>query len=241
MTPVKTAAHIRRENLELLQREFGTLDALAAKAETSAVYLSQVRHQSIDRKTQRPRQMGGSMARRLELAAGKPLGWMDIDHSEVGSSTEARESDSDRLPKRSEQTRVPVVGSAQIDQENFVVDTSAGGGFVVGLSSDEPDNLYAVRIMGAAPFGFLREGQFLVFERDGDPFRNIYFLIKVGPHPQLAELLSEKDGRTSVETLVGRKRLTFATSELTGGVDCVMSILSPGRFEPAHPAAATTF
>ena len=81
---VKTAAEIRRVNLELLVDEFKTLDALAAAAGTTAVYLSQIRKQAPDRKTGRPREMGSSMARRLEAACTppKPRGWMDLDHAQ---------------------------------------------------------------------------------------------------------------------------------------------------------------
>lgn len=85
---VKTAAEIRRANLELLVKEFETLDALAAAAGTTSVYLSQIRKQAKDRKTDRPREMGGAMARRLEQACRppKPRGWMDLDHSAAGPS-----------------------------------------------------------------------------------------------------------------------------------------------------------
>ena len=68
---------IRRTNLELLITEAGGLERVAAAADSSSVYLSQIRNQALDRKTQRPRQMGTAMARRLEAAFSKPVGWMD--------------------------------------------------------------------------------------------------------------------------------------------------------------------
>lgn len=74
---MKTVGQLRRENLELLLREFKTLDALAIKAGTSSVYLSQVRNQTKDASTGKPREMGPSIARRLEAASGMPIGWMD--------------------------------------------------------------------------------------------------------------------------------------------------------------------
>jgi hypothetical protein len=80
---VKKVEDVRRENLELLILEYGTMDALAAAAETSSVYLSQVRRQAVDSKTGRPRQLGARMARRLEAALPhtKPEGWMDVARS----------------------------------------------------------------------------------------------------------------------------------------------------------------
>jgi len=82
---MKTIGAVRRHNLELLVKEFGTLEAVAEKGETTSVYLSQVRKQTVDAKTGRPREMGSQIARRLEKGAGKPGGWMDEDHSAAGN------------------------------------------------------------------------------------------------------------------------------------------------------------
>ena len=61
--------------------ELGSLESVADAGSTSSVYLSQVKHQTIDRKTGKPRQMGGAIARRLEVGCNKPKGWMDKDHA----------------------------------------------------------------------------------------------------------------------------------------------------------------
>jgi len=79
-----TVDAIRRQNLETLVRELGSLESVAAAGDTSAVYLSQIRHGAIDSKTGRARQMGTAMARRLEVGTGRPKGWMDQHHPEVG-------------------------------------------------------------------------------------------------------------------------------------------------------------
>lgn len=80
MNLMKTTGEIRRDNLERLIAEFGTMEALAAAADTTPVYLSQVRRQAIDVKTGKPRELGTGMARRLEKACDppKPVGWMDV-------------------------------------------------------------------------------------------------------------------------------------------------------------------
>ncbi|QOR55255.1 MAG: hypothetical protein SHS37scaffold220_24 [Phage 67_12] len=78
---MNTIGSIRRANLERLVMRAGTLEALAQSADTTSIYLSQIRNQAVDAKSGRPREMGTAMARRLERASGKPDGWMDVDHS----------------------------------------------------------------------------------------------------------------------------------------------------------------
>lgn len=80
---MSTIAEIRLANLELLIKEFGTQDEVAALANTSPVYLSQVRNRAMDSKTGRAREMGGIVARKLEVGCKKDKGWMDVLHSEL--------------------------------------------------------------------------------------------------------------------------------------------------------------
>lgn len=77
----KTIADIYLENLETLISEVGTAARLAELAETSPSYLSQVRNQRPTPGGDTPRSFSSDMCRRLEQAAGKPVGWMDQDHS----------------------------------------------------------------------------------------------------------------------------------------------------------------
>jgi hypothetical protein len=86
---VKTIGDIRRENLEALITEAGTLEKLAAAASTSPQYLSQIRNQTLDVKTGRPREMGTAMARRLEEAGRKTSGWMDAEHAPGAAPVQA--------------------------------------------------------------------------------------------------------------------------------------------------------
>lgn len=84
-----TIAKIRVANLELLIKEAGTLEKVATLAESSSVYLSQVRNGAIDHGTGRPRELGTRMARRLEAAFKKDAGWLDTPH-EPDEATEGR-------------------------------------------------------------------------------------------------------------------------------------------------------
>ena len=74
---MKTIAEIRLENLDLLIGEFGSQEKVAELGDTSSVYLSQIRNQTPDAKTGKPRQMGDPMARKLEEGCKKERGWMD--------------------------------------------------------------------------------------------------------------------------------------------------------------------
>lgn len=67
---------IRRQNLIALRRQEGTFSGIAAKVDTDPNYLSQI--SSGDGK----HNMGYRMARRLEKACGKPVGWMDVPHED---------------------------------------------------------------------------------------------------------------------------------------------------------------
>lgn len=72
---MKIVEDVRRERLQMLRVEFGTLSALNdklglnARDSTLSQYLSQWRGKV----------MGSDMARRIEEKLGKPAGWMDTD------------------------------------------------------------------------------------------------------------------------------------------------------------------
>lgn len=65
---------IRQKNLGLLLKEFDTAAALAKAADTDPAYISQIR----SKKTKR--EIGDSLARRLEKAGKKERGWLDHSH-----------------------------------------------------------------------------------------------------------------------------------------------------------------
>lgn len=82
---MKTISEIRVDNLDALIKEFGTQDKVAELGETSSVYLSQVRNQTPDVKTGKPREMGNPIARKLEIGCNKERGWMDHEHDIEGA------------------------------------------------------------------------------------------------------------------------------------------------------------
>ena len=78
---MKDIAEIRIDNLERLVVEMGTLTRVADAAQTTPIYLSQVRRRSAKQETGKQRTMGSEIARRIEAGCKKPSGWMDHDHT----------------------------------------------------------------------------------------------------------------------------------------------------------------
>lgn len=69
----------RLTNLQTLIREFGSIVAVAKRAETAPNYISQIINRTVSR-TGKPRGVGNDLARKLEAGCNKPHGWMDQEH-----------------------------------------------------------------------------------------------------------------------------------------------------------------
>ena len=83
-----TSKHIRQLNLEILIKESGLSKGLfAAKVGTAPAYISQMLSES------KPRGMGDHLARAIELAFNKPLGWMDRVQPQAGAEYAASVSE----------------------------------------------------------------------------------------------------------------------------------------------------
>lgn len=91
MADMKDIDQIRRDNLKALEAEHGGPAAAAATLGMSHSQFSNLRDGAKDSKTGRPRGMRTATARNIEERAGKPLGWLDTDHSD----TEARHGSAD--------------------------------------------------------------------------------------------------------------------------------------------------
>lgn len=70
---------IRRKNLLALVKEFKTIAALAEISGTSEKYLSQILN-CTKLPSGATRNVGNTLARKLETGALRPPGWMDHDH-----------------------------------------------------------------------------------------------------------------------------------------------------------------
>lgn len=78
---MKTIGEIRRENMLIAQDRVGGAEQLAELADLSAAYLSQIKNKTLESKTKKEKQMGDKAARKIEIALGEPVGWMDADHT----------------------------------------------------------------------------------------------------------------------------------------------------------------
>jgi hypothetical protein len=78
---MKTVEEIRRQRLSALREEFGSYARLASMLDMTArdSTLSQIGNQSKISNSDKRKQMGSELARRLELVTHKPVGWMDSD------------------------------------------------------------------------------------------------------------------------------------------------------------------
>lgn len=76
-----TSKELRLENLRALVAEFKTADAVAQRAATAPMYLSQILN-GAKSSTGRARGVGDTLARKLEQGCGKEMGWMDKPHGE---------------------------------------------------------------------------------------------------------------------------------------------------------------
>lgn len=76
-----TSKELRLENLRALVAEFKTADAVAQRAATAPMYLSQILN-GAKSSTGRARGIGDALARRLEQGCGKEQGWMDRPHGQ---------------------------------------------------------------------------------------------------------------------------------------------------------------
>lgn len=74
---METNKDFRRYWLAAACAEVGGQAKLAELADLNVAYISQVKNGSPDSRTKKPKQMGDDMARKIEVALSKPIGWMD--------------------------------------------------------------------------------------------------------------------------------------------------------------------
>ncbi|WP_081082919.1 hypothetical protein [Burkholderia cepacia] len=84
---MKDIDEIRRDNLRLIEAEYGGPSAAAAACGMSHSQFTNLRDGARDSKTGRPRGMRAATARKIEDNIGKAVGWMDTDHSIATSTT----------------------------------------------------------------------------------------------------------------------------------------------------------
>lgn len=105
--PMVGAPQIRREKLLELIAEYGNIERVAALADQSASYLSQVKNQT--------RNMGNRVARSIEMGLGLPEGWMDIADSPPATDLVSQELLYFRRLTREQREAIVVILEAMVD------------------------------------------------------------------------------------------------------------------------------
>jgi SOS-response transcriptional repressor LexA len=136
---------IHRKNLERLIKWAGTARLLALRAGTSSNYLSQVH--GTRRKTTsgvgEVRKLGVQVCRKLELAAGKPEGWMDQEHDDEPVGVSAVPSRRVPILSWSDAARVKLMDARELLQKEAIIIT---------IDSSDSPRVFALRVSGEAMF-----------------------------------------------------------------------------------------
>jgi hypothetical protein len=86
---VRDIDQIRRDNMRIIEKECGGPTEAAHKVGMSPAQFSNLRDGAKDSKTGKARGMRKETARRIEAAAGKPMGWLDRPLEEEGAPPES--------------------------------------------------------------------------------------------------------------------------------------------------------
>lgn len=86
---MKTIEDIRHENLLAVVADLGSNKALADLIQKDPAQVSQWINKSPNSKTGKPRNVSSETARLIELATGKPTGWMDAPHQSIAPKKDA--------------------------------------------------------------------------------------------------------------------------------------------------------
>lgn len=213
---------IRRRNLLLLIAEARTAAALAEAAQTSAAYLSQI----LSAKTKA--HVGDALARKLEAAARKPRGWMDVVHYETAGSTarQVRQTDAAYSDDADARSRVPVTASVEALPE----------GELKSLRDTRKKRLlpfrasaaaYALRIRGDHLHPRIKSGEYLIAdpERTAQPGDDVIIVLKKGGR-LVREYLYLRDEQFAFGPIHARgAMLTLARSKVSA-LHVILAIIS---------------
>jgi phage repressor protein C with HTH and peptisase S24 domain len=209
---MKTNDEVRRLNLLVAIKRKQTAAKLAALAETSPAYLSQIKRQTLDSKTGTPKAMGDDVARRIEVALKEPSGWMDTSHPsewrtlglEVQISEELQSEVEDAPPINGALKRIPVVGRVQAGPDGLL--------HIDDFQPDHPDgfmlwwstcaNAYALRIRGESMSPRYLPGEFVGVDpcADVNPSDEVIVLLKNGQR-MIKRLLWLRDEQACFESV----------------------------------------
>lgn len=200
---MKTNDEIRRDNLLVAIDRMRTATALAEKAKVSAAYLSQIKNQTPESKTGKPKAMGDDVARKIEEAIGEPEGWMDVQHNSVyenaqisapkeGVITELRVRRGSSLEERNTEPgpdikgQYPLISWVQAGAWETIVDNFAPGDAEEWL--DAPVKVssasYYLRVRGESMYDVsdhrsFRDGELVLIDPNADAENGAFVVVRL--------------------------------------------------------------
>jgi SOS-response transcriptional repressor LexA len=178
---------VRRLNLLILKEEFDSWEKLAAMIQSKASYLSQIASPKITKVN-----MGDRIARKLEVACSKDIGWMDIPHDTVIENTRS----GPRIQKA-----VPIISYVQAGNWEEISEFRDAG--------DEEPPVYTTEPVSRSAYALIVQGDSML-NPHGAPTYAPGSIIVVDP------LLPEEPGRRVVYRLQPQGAATFKQLETDG-------------------------
>lgn len=216
LAPMATIRAVRRENLDRLIERAGGIPELATKAGVSEKYLRQIRNGFQGPKDRKPRDIGDTLARKLEDAFSLPSGWMDERHPEpppvLANSfvTIPRQAHGASLGELHTSAllltlaEIPVRGKAVLGGGGFVVlEKESEAGYVRFPINPAHQSAYAVRQDGDGLDPYARHGDFLVVVPEQQPSPGDDVLVRRNDGTvMVARLRYVRDGRLYLDAIV---------------------------------------
>jgi hypothetical protein len=124
---------------------------------------------------------------------------------------------------------IQVVGDASIQGDQLHIEYMDDGGYVVGSGIQDG---YALRVRGDGGNPAIKDGQYLVVEREGNPVFSDYCIVETEDgRTLLAEFLAERADSYAFETVGGSTRLTLSKDDVKE-LDGVIAVVSSRRWRP---------
>ncbi|WP_186155027.1 XRE family transcriptional regulator [Burkholderia gladioli] len=231
---MKTNDEIRRANLTVAIKRFGTAKKLAEAADVSVAYLSQVKNGQPESRTGKPKNMGDEVARKIEAALGEPAGWMDADHSSVSRiSIDTGEIGSQKASLSD--TFSPSLLHYPVSSKNFrnvfVIGRAQGGlperiwtdgGYPVGIADEYAEiatadpHAFLVPVVGGSMAPRFNPGEFALIEPATEPDIEDDVLVRLASGVTiLKRLLSRRGGMIRLGSYAEAETHTFAPEEIS--------------------------
>lgn len=175
---MRPVSEIRRENLELLIEEEGTIPALNEKLgrRRNDPSLSFIRAQSVRSSTGKPYLMGDKLARDIESKLKLGRGWMDTDHTGMLIDSIDKPADGVRVPELAD-TGTMGDDPSVLEQDVIIGGLTLAPDFVRRLNPSNPMNLKVLTGHGDSMLPTIAPGdKVLIDEGVKDLYDGIYVL-----------------------------------------------------------------